>query len=117
MRQLMKGAPPSDLELLSDQRAKRHFQETVMECSRGGLNGSIESIGLELKDWGFRLQDITMHVSIWQGEADNIVFPSAGRYTASKLPNRTLHMVPDAGHLTVIARHAESVLRELVISK
>jgi pimeloyl-ACP methyl ester carboxylesterase len=57
-----------------------------------------------------------MDVSIWQGEADNIVFPSAGRYMASKLPNHALHMIPHAGHLTVIARHAESVLRELVSS-
>jgi len=116
MKRLMKGAPPSDLELLNDKRAKRHFQQTVMECSRGGLKGSIDSVGLELKDWRFRLQDITTHVSIWQGEADNIVFPSAGRYMASKLPKHTLHMIPNAGHLTVIARHAESVLRELVIS-
>jgi pimeloyl-ACP methyl ester carboxylesterase len=116
MKQLMKGAPSSDLEVLNDEAAKRHFQQTVMECSRGGLKGSIESIGLELKEWGFRLQDITMRVRIWQGEADNIVFPSAGRYMASKLPNHALHMVPNAGHLTVIAHHAESVLRELVIS-
>ena len=114
MKQLMKAAPPSDLELLNDARAKRHFQQTVMECSRGGWKGPIESVGLELKEWGFRLQDITTHVRIWQGEADNIVFPSAGRYLASKLPNHPLHMVPNAGHLTVIARHAESVLRELI---
>ena len=117
MRQLMKGAPPSDLELLNDEPTKRHFQETVMECSRGGSKGSIESIGLELKDWGFRLQDITMHVSIWQGEADNTVFPSAARYMASKLPNHTLHMIPDAGHLAVIARHADGVLRKLLTSR
>jgi pimeloyl-ACP methyl ester carboxylesterase len=117
MKQLMKGAPPSDLELLNDERTKRYFQETVMECSRGGIKGSIESIGLELKDWGFRLQDITMHVSIWQGEADNTVFPRAGRYMASKLPNHTLHMIPDAGHLAVIARHADGVLRKLLTSR
>jgi pimeloyl-ACP methyl ester carboxylesterase len=117
MRQLMRGAPPSDIELLKDDRAKRSFQQTVAECSRGGLQGPIESLGLELRDWGFSLRDITMHVSIWQGEADNVVFPAAAKYMASRLPNHTLHMIPDAGHLTVVARHAEEVLSELLAAK
>jgi pimeloyl-ACP methyl ester carboxylesterase len=113
MKQFM-DAPPSDLELLKDEVAKRNFQLTIAECSRGGLKGPIASIGLEVKDWGFRLQDITMHVSLWQGEVDNLVFPAAADYMASKLPNHTLHRIPDAGHLTVVARHAEEVLRKLL---
>ena len=114
MKQLMKGAPPSDVELLQDDRARRNFQQTVAECSRGGVKGPIESLGLELKDWGFSLKDVKMHVSIWQGEADNVVFPTAAAYMAAKLPHNKLHMIPDAGHLTVVARHAEHVLRELL---
>ncbi len=113
MKQFM-NAPPSDLALLKDEAAKRNFQQTIAECSRGGLKGPVASVGLEVRDWGFRLQDITMHVSLWQGEADNIVFPAAANYMASKLPNHTLHRIPDAGHLTVVARHAEEVLRTLL---
>jgi pimeloyl-ACP methyl ester carboxylesterase len=114
MQLFMKGAPPSDRELLNDERGGRHFPRAVAECSRGGPNGPIDSIGLEVGDWGFRLQDISMHVSLWQGELDNLVFPAAADYMASRLPNRTLHKIPGAGHLTVIARHAEDVLRELL---
>jgi pimeloyl-ACP methyl ester carboxylesterase len=117
MKQLMRGAPPSDVELLKDDRAKRNFQQTVAENSRGGLQGSIASLRLELRDWGFSLRDITMHVGIWQGEADNVVFPAAARYMAANLPNHTLHMIPEAGHLTVVARHAEEVLGELLAVK
>ena len=104
-RAAMKGAPPSDLELLNDERARRNFQETVVECARGGIDGPIEGFALELRDWGFRLNDIKTHVSIWQGAADNVVFPTAASYMASKLPNRRLHVIPEAGHLTVIVRH------------
>jgi pimeloyl-ACP methyl ester carboxylesterase len=114
MELLMKGAPPSDLELLNDERARRNFQETVVECARGGIDGPIEGFALELRDWGFRLNDIKTHVSIWQGAADNVVFPRAASYMASKLPNHRLHIIPDAGHLTVIVRHAENVLRDLI---
>jgi pimeloyl-ACP methyl ester carboxylesterase len=85
-----------------------------MECARGGLDGPIESFALELQDWGFRSQDIKTHVTIWQGAADNVVFPRAADYMASTLPDRTVHMIPNAGHLTVIARYAHNVLRDLI---
>ena len=114
MELLMKGAPPSDLELLDDQSARRNFHATLLECARGGVNGAIDGFALELRDWGFQLNDIKMHVSLWQGAADNVVFPRAASYMASKLPNRDLHMIPDAGHLTVIVRYAENVLRDLI---
>jgi pimeloyl-ACP methyl ester carboxylesterase len=115
MELLMKGAPASDLELLNDNRARRNFQDTLVECARGGINGAIEGFALELRDWGFRLNDIKTHVSIWQGAADNVVFPRAASYMASKLPDHDLHIIPEAGHLTVIVRHAENVLRDLMI--
>jgi pimeloyl-ACP methyl ester carboxylesterase len=114
MELLMKGAPASDLELLNDNRARRNFQDTLVECARGGINGAIEGFALELRDWGFRLNDIKTHVSIWQGAADNVVFPRAASYMASKLPDHDLHIIPEAGHLTVIVRHAENVLRDLI---
>ena len=112
MKQFMKKAPACDRELLDDEAATRSYQQTVAECSRGGSKGLIDSIGLEMKDWGFRLQDITAHVRIWQGELDTVVLPAAAKYMASRLPNRTLHLIPDAGHLTIIARYAQDMLHE-----
>ncbi len=117
MKLLMKGAPPSDLELLKNDAATRNFQDSVAECYRNGTKGPITSVGLQLRDWGFRLQDITININLWQGELDSLVFPAAAKYMASKLPNHTLHFIPDAGHLTVITRHAEDVLRELLSAK
>jgi pimeloyl-ACP methyl ester carboxylesterase len=117
MNLFMRGAPPSDRELLKDDAALRSFQRAVAECSRGGPDGPIHSIGLELQDWGFRLQDIAMHVSLWQGERDNLVFPAAADYMAARLPSSTLHKIPGAGHLTVIARHAEDVLRDVLLAR
>jgi pimeloyl-ACP methyl ester carboxylesterase len=114
MELLMKGAPPSDLELLNDQRARRIFHDTLLECARGGVNGAIDGFALELRDWGFQLNDIKMQVSIWQGAADNVVFPRAASYMASKLQDHQLHIIPEAGHLAVIVRCAENVLRDLI---
>jgi len=113
----MKGAPPSEFELLKDERHTRNYQMAIAECSRHGTKGMIDWLGLELREWGFRLQDIAMNVSLWQGERDVWAFPSAARYMASKLPNHTLHFIPDVGHLAVLVHHAEDVLRELLSAK
>jgi pimeloyl-ACP methyl ester carboxylesterase len=114
MRQFTKGMPESDLALMKDEAAREHLQQVMAECVRHGTKGPIASVGLEVKPWGFRLEDVSMHVSIWQGEADNLVPPAAAGYMASKLPNHTLHTIAGAGHLTVVAAHAEDVLRELL---
>jgi pimeloyl-ACP methyl ester carboxylesterase len=111
---LGKDPPPSELELLKTDEAKRaFFQQSIAEGSRS-LRGSIESLALELRDWSFLLQDITSYVSIWHGEADHMMFPACAKYLASKLPNHTLHLIPGTGHLGVIWGHAEEVLRELL---
>ena len=114
MKQFTKDMPPSDLELLKDPDAKQNFVDTVTECVRHGTKGPIASVGLEVKPWGFALSDISMHVSLWQGEDDNLVYPAAAAYMASKLPNHILHTIADAGHMTVVAKRAEDVLRELL---
>jgi pimeloyl-ACP methyl ester carboxylesterase len=111
---LRKTLPPSDQLVLENERAKDQFQASFAECMRQGTKGPIASVALEVKPWGFRLEDIPMHVSIWQGEDDNLCFPAGAAYMASHLKDHTLHMVPDAGHLTVAAGHAEDVLRELL---
>ena len=94
----MKGVTAGDIELLKHQETKRAFQQIIAEGSRGGLRGPVESLALEMRDWGFSLQDITSHVSIWHGEADYMVFPAAAKYMASKLPNHALHFIPGSGH-------------------
>ena len=112
LQQFTKDMPESDLALMSDEALKDHFKRTALECSRNGTRGPIASVGLEVKPWGFRLQDIAMHVDIWQGELDNLALPAGSKYMASKLPDCELHMIPGAGHLTVVATHAEDVLRK-----
>jgi pimeloyl-ACP methyl ester carboxylesterase len=109
-----KDLPESDLRALEDEEAKKHFQASFAECARQGTRGPIASVGLEIKPWGFRLEDIPMHVSIWQGEADNLTPPAGAGYMALRIPDCKLHVIPDAGHLTVAAKHAEDVLREVL---
>ena len=93
---------------------KRAFQAMIIEAFRNGARGPVECVGLEIRDWGFSLSDITMQVNIWHGELGYMVFPAGAKYVASKLPNHKLHIVPNAGHISLVVERAEDVLRELL---
>ena len=112
--QQVKGHAASDIEILKRPEVKQHFQDMIIESSRNGVRGPVDSIALELKGWGFSLSDISMKINIWHGELDYMEFPAGAKYVASKLPNPNLHIVPNAGHLSLVVERAEDVLRELL---
>jgi pimeloyl-ACP methyl ester carboxylesterase len=113
----VKGHTASDIEILRRPEVKQRFQDMIAEGARNGVRGLVESFALELSDWGFSLLDITMQVNIWHGEFGYVVFPAGAKYVASKLRNPNLHILPNAGHISVVVERAEDVLRELLAGR
>jgi pimeloyl-ACP methyl ester carboxylesterase len=112
--QKVKGHTANDIEILKRPEVREHFRNMIVEGSRNGVRGPVDSIALELTDWGFSLSDITMQVNIWHGEFGYMVFPAGAKFVASKLRNPNLHIVPNVGHMSLVVDRAEDVLRELL---
>jgi len=70
----------------------------------------VVDLRIAVKPWGFCGATV-MDTRSGMGELDTLVFPSSANYLAASLSNHSLHMIPGAGHLTVIARHANAILR------
>ncbi len=68
---------------------------------------SVQDVTLERRPWGFRLEDITIPVHVWHGDADRNVLIANGRYQADTLPDATLHDVPDEGHWLIFNHFTE----------
>ncbi len=66
-----------------------------------------------VKDWGFRLADITVPVSVWQGEQDRMVPFAHGRYLADAIPGARAHLYPGEGHIS-LASQAKLILADLI---
>jgi pimeloyl-ACP methyl ester carboxylesterase len=64
------------------------------------------------RPWGFRLQDISMPVHLWHGDADQNVPPAHARFMAQRIPRAELHEYPGEGHL-LYHRHVEDIMRTL----
>ena len=49
--------------------------------------------------WGFALEDVAGAVTIWQGDADELVPPAWGKELATRIPNARLELRAGEGHL------------------
>jgi len=108
----LRQAAPADIAVLSNQEMARLVLDMWMENLRIPSRGYAYDARLLLGDWGFQLQDISMRVYYWHGEADTNSLPVWGRYIANHLPDCRAAFWPDEGHFGWVNRWAE-ILKEL----
>jgi len=66
-----------------------------------------------VRPWGFRLQDISIQVQIWHGEADVMNPVQFGEYLRDTIPNNKVTFLPGEGHFFILQRWGQ-ILVQLV---
>jgi pimeloyl-ACP methyl ester carboxylesterase len=79
----------------------------------GSPRGQQWDARLILSPWDFRLEDIHMPVYLWQGDQDHNASPAMGRYLEQALPNSRMTFLPGEGHISLIVKYAETILKTL----
>lgn len=92
------------------------FAENLAVLFREGVRRSVDGwIDDDLafaRPWGFELADVTVPVSVWQGEDDRMVPFAHGKYVASQLPDVRAHLLPGEGHLSIQLGLFDQILAE-----
>lgn len=104
--------PAPDAEVLARPAVREAFLRDLRHPSPTTGRAGGQDFRLFARDWGFRLEDITVPVHIWQGDVDRNVPPSHGRQQADRIPGAVLHECPGEGHLLFVD-HLPEILREL----
>ncbi|MEJ2060478.1 MAG: alpha/beta hydrolase [Gammaproteobacteria bacterium] len=112
VERMMAAASPEDRAVLRDPLVRAGFARALREGARQGVAGALTDIGLYGRDWGFRLDDIMLPVSLWQGEADHTVPPVMAHYLAEHLPECEMHFVPKEGHFSLPVKHMPEILND-----
>jgi pimeloyl-ACP methyl ester carboxylesterase len=100
----------------SDQRVIESMPEEgkrmgwFIESGRQGAKGPVHDYRA-LADWGFDLGQVKTPVSVWQGDADQLVPMAHAEDLAARAPGTTLHRCPGEGHLAMVT-HAAEILTE-----
>lgn len=97
---------PSDKVIFNDPVLEPMFEaEFDAAFAQGGV-GALDDMWAFL-DWGFRPEDVTQHVELFVGDADDILDPEMSERLSKRLPDCTVHKWPGAGHYGVYGRWQE----------
>jgi pimeloyl-ACP methyl ester carboxylesterase len=98
------GDDKSDADtFLKDPAQREMFEASFTAGMQQGGEGMYEMI-MALWDWGFRPEDISHHVELFYGDADDILDPKMPLHLAGRLPDCTTHVWPGAGHYGFVDR-------------
>ena len=114
MRRLFAGLPDADRRVLAAPGRLRLFAASASEALRQGARPFAEEAALYARPWGFRLEDVTLDVRLYQGELDVNVPPAMARYQEARLPRCTAKYYPRDGHYSLVYEHLEEILGQLV---
>lgn len=115
LRQMNKAFPEIDRVLLKEKPEEaQNLLASMSEAMRTGTKGIAHEWSLYVHPWGFNLEDISVEVDLWYGDADKNVPVAMGQHMARVIPNAKAHFLPDEGHVSLYANHMAEILSELV---
>lgn len=79
-----------------DARREMFEASFIAGMSQGGEG--IFDMTMAPSDWGFTPEDITQHVELFYGDADDILDPRVPQHLGARLPDCTTHVWNGAGH-------------------
>jgi pimeloyl-ACP methyl ester carboxylesterase len=97
---------PADAAIFTDPVLEPMFEAEFAAAFEQGGVGALDDMWGFL-DWGFAPEDVTQHVEMFVGDADDILDPAMSTSLAERLPDATLHTWPGAGHYGVYGRWQE----------
>ena len=106
-------SPPADRALLARPEIKAMFLDDLLNGSRRQMAAPFYDVIAFARDWGFRLDEVKVHVRWWHGDADHIVPYAHGQHVVSRLPDAELFPMPGESHLGGLGR-AEEILRSML---
>jgi len=112
----MTSLPQADEIVLARPEVRQVMIDTTLEAFRSGTRGPAWEAGLYTCPWDFQLQDISMEVHLWHGEADVNIPVSIGRYQADLIPDCRARFYSDEGHFSLAIKHADEILEALITS-
>jgi len=113
MSAMVRSLPAPDQAALARPEVLAMFKKDSVESFRSGSRGAAWETRMYARPWGFRLEEISMEVHVWQGELDKNVPPSMGRYQGRTIPNCRVHFFSDEAHISLVVNHIEEILGAL----
>jgi pimeloyl-ACP methyl ester carboxylesterase len=97
-----KTMPPPDAAIVARPEVAAVFAADLGQASKTTGRAAAQDFRLIARDWGFRLEDVTVPTHIWHATADVNVPVQHARTFADRIPGAVLHVVEGEGHLMAL---------------
>jgi pimeloyl-ACP methyl ester carboxylesterase len=93
---------PADEAFIANETFRGWLAAWVREAFRQGVGGYAQDATVQGRPWAFDPKDIAAPMLVVHGDADTMVPVAHAHHTAEVMPNVTLRILPDQGHLSLI---------------
>lgn len=104
MKSMIASLPIVDKNIMSH---LEKGEEDISEAFKHGVKGPAWDQYILVRPWGFRLEDISAEVYLWQGDQDVMVPLSMGQYLARTLPKCHSTFCTGEGHMLIFSHWSE----------
>lgn len=98
-----------ETDALTADEVARVVRADMLTAMARGPSAIIREQGLLSESWPFALEDVSVPVTVFQGQSDANVAPSTGKALARRLPEASLELV-DSDHLGTLTTAGEDAL-------
>jgi len=86
----------------------------MREGLKHGIHGAVTDAAIYGRPWGFRLNDITVSTTAWQGDMDRLI-PPKSIHAFRAIPGVTIREMAGHGHYSLAMGETEMIMAELII--
>jgi pimeloyl-ACP methyl ester carboxylesterase len=104
LRGLARAMPACDQAVMARPQVRASLMDSYARAFAQGTRGQVHDWGVIAAPWGFRPQQVTTEVHLWQGDQDDRVPPHHAQYLASAIPDSHLTILPGEGHMIAFTR-------------
>lgn len=79
-----------------------------------GPDGVLADMKVYSKAWGFSLDKIQCPVTLWHGDADDVVHHRFAKDMSRKLPQARLHFIEGEGHYSLPMNYRDEIIQDLL---
>ena len=113
LSQMIKQLPEADQIQFRDPEKCKAIINSSLEAFRNSTAGPAHEINILMHPWGFNLEDIKIPVTIWHGALDTRAPLSHAKIYASLIPNSSLRIFENEGHISLMFNQIENILQEI----
>ncbi len=106
--------PEIDVIALNEQGQAKIWASSIRRALKDGIDGYIDDSLLFCEYWGFSPKNISIPVTIWQGDLDLMVPFKHAEWLIKHIPNAKAKLEYGHGHISLISEKKSEIIDDLI---